>query len=203
MDKILSKFIHFSEDIEEEHIFTSIKGHNSVVYKKFSPFAIPNHSSLISISMQKVKKIGQKLLKSESRNKALTDGRTLNWFGGYNTIIRHFSVAGYKNDSVCFIRCWCCKMILHLNFWVLSWQNQRVWPEPSLCAQCVAKDPNFLHAGSKDSDQTGRMPRLIWAFAGCTCHFVGFVTRRLIWQRSALLQQNVRFFNFFPPPPVY
>ena len=24
----------FSEDIEEKHIFTSIKGHNSVVYKR-------------------------------------------------------------------------------------------------------------------------------------------------------------------------
>ena len=36
----------------------------------------------------------------------------------------------------------------------------------SLCAQLVAKDPSFLHADSKDSDQTGRMLRLIclrWA----------------------------------------
>ena len=31
---------------------------------KFSPFAIPNHSSPISMSMQSLKKIGQKLLKS-------------------------------------------------------------------------------------------------------------------------------------------
>ena len=30
-----------------------------------------------------------------------------------------------------------------------------------LCAQWVAKDPRFLHADSKDSDQTGRMPMLI------------------------------------------
>ena len=44
----------------------------------------------------------------------------------------------------------------------------------------VAKDPSFLHADSEDSDQTGRMPRLIWVFAGRTCHFVGFVMRRLI-----------------------
>ena len=36
----------------------------------------------------------------------------------------------------------------------------------------VAKDPSFLHADSKDSDQTGRMPRLIWVFTGHTCHFV-------------------------------
>ena len=41
-----------------------------------------------------------------------------------------------------------------------------VWSESSLCAQWVAKDPSF---------QTGRMPRLIWVFAGRTlillvCH---------------------------------
>ena len=41
-----------------------------------------------------------------------------------------------------------------------------VWSESSLCAQWVAKDPSFLHADSEDSDQIGRMPRLIWVFAG-------------------------------------
>ena len=40
-----------------------------------------------------------------------------------------------------------------------------VWSESSLCTQWVAKDPSFLHADSEDSDQTGRMPRLIWVFA--------------------------------------
>ena len=55
-----------------------------------------------------------------------------------------------------------------------------VWSDSSLCAQWVAKDPSFLHAVSEDSDQTRRMPRLIWIFAGRTCHFVGFVQRRLI-----------------------
>ena len=43
-----------------------------------------------------------------------------------------------------------------------------VWSESSLCAQCVAKDPMLLHADSEDSDQTGRMPRMIWVFAGRT-----------------------------------
>ena len=56
---------------------------------------------------------------------------------------------------------------------------RQVWSESSLCTQWVAKDPSFLHADSEDSDQTGRMPRLIWVFAGRTCHFVGFVMRRL------------------------
>ena len=41
-------------------------------------------------------------------------------------------------------------------------------PESSLCTQRVDKDPSFLHADSEDSDQTGRMPRLIWVFAGRT-----------------------------------
>ena len=43
-----------------------------------------------------------------------------------------------------------------------------VWSESSVCAQWVAKDPMFLHVSSKDSDQTGQMPRLIWGFAGRT-----------------------------------
>ena len=41
---------------------------------------------------------------------------------------------------------------------------------------------NYILSTSEDSDQTGRMPRLIWFFAGCTCHFVGFVVRRLIYK---------------------
>ena len=43
-----------------------------------------------------------------------------------------------------------------------------VWSESSLCARRIAKDPSFLHADSEDSGQTGRMPRLIWIFAGRT-----------------------------------
>ena len=43
-----------------------------------------------------------------------------------------------------------------------------VWSEPSLCAQSVTKDPSFLHTDSEDSDQTGRMRRVIWVFAGRT-----------------------------------
>ena len=47
-------------------------------------------------------------------------------------------------------------------------QRSPVWSESSLCAQWVAKDPSFLHVNSEDSYQTGRMPRLIWVFAGRT-----------------------------------
>ena len=51
----------------------------------------------------------------------------------------------------------------------------------ALKPQWVAKDSSFLHADSEDSDQTRRMPRLIWVIAGRTCRFVGFVMRCLKW----------------------
>ena len=81
-----------------------------------------------------------------------------------------------------------------INNWANSCQNQRngictqrrlrsAWASAQsdqlLCAQWVAKDPRCHHADSEDSDQTGRMPRLIWVFTGSTCHFAGFVMRRL------------------------
>ena len=56
-----------------------------------------------------------------------------------------------------------------------------VWSESSLCAQWVVKGPMFLFAVSEASDQNGPMPRLIWVFAGCTGHLIGFVMQRLIY----------------------
>ena len=47
----------------------------------------------------------------------------------------------------------------------------------SLCAQLVAKDPSFLHVDTEDSDQTGRMPRLNWVFAGRTLILLVFSCR--------------------------
>ena len=49
---------------------------------------------------------------------------------------------------------------------------------------------SFLHANSEDSDQTGWMPGLI--YAGRTCHFVGFVMRRLKWNMSRENLPSVR-----------
>ena len=48
-----------------------------------------------------------------------------------------------------------------------------VWSESSLCAEWVAKDPSFPHVDSEDAGQTGRMPRLIWVFAGRTVILLG------------------------------
>ena len=55
-----------------------------------------------------------------------------------------------------------------------------VWSESSLSAWRNIGPFATYWAHSKDSDQTGRMPRLIWVFAVRICHFVGFVVRQLI-----------------------
>ena len=60
----------------------------------------------------------------------------------------------------------------------------------------VAEDPMFHHADSEDSDQTGRMPRLIWVFAGRTCHFVGFVMRRLM---SRVVKPKPKYGLYYTP----
>ena len=52
-----------------------------------------------------------------------------------------------------------------------------VWSESSLCAQWVVYDPSVLHADNEDSDQTGRMSRLIWVFAGRTATLLVFSCR--------------------------
>ena len=62
----------------------------------------------------------------------------------------------------------------------LSLGNRPVWSEPSLSAWWKLGPLTTHWAHSEDSDQTGRMPRLMWVFAGRTGHLVGFVTSRLI-----------------------
>ena len=82
-------------------IFTSIKGHNSVVYKRIKPICNPK-PLLPNINVHaKFEDNGSKLLKLESGNETLTDRRqmdgqrrTLKIFGGYNIIPRHFSCGG-------------------------------------------------------------------------------------------------------------
>ena len=55
-----------------------------------------------------------------------------------------------------------------------------VWLESSLSAWIKLWSLATHWAHSEDYDQTGRMPRLIWVFAGRIDPFIGFVTRRLI-----------------------
>ena len=63
-----------------------------------------------------------------------------------------------------------------------------VWWESLLSAWRNIWPLTTYWAHSEDSNQ---MPRLIWVFAGRTCHFVGFVMRLLIfWQVSKLTNQD-------------
>ena len=57
-----------------------------------------------------------------------------------------------------------------------------VWSESSLCAQMVAKDPSFLHADSKDSDQTTGAWR--------------FVLRSLLYPQNQRITMSL--WNFIP-----
>ena len=70
-----------------------------------------------------------------------------------------------------------------------------VWSESSLSTWRKLWSLATHWAHSEDSDQTGRMPRLIWVFTGHTCHFIGFVLRRLsyqfIWASSQKLLKTV------------
>ena len=92
--------------------------------------------------------------------------------------------------------------------WAATWQNNKVtmrpaktqislgirpvWSESSLCTQRVAKDPSYLHADSEDSDQTGRMPRLICVFAGRTFTLFVFSCRG----SNGFAQWSLFFFFF-------
>ena len=82
--------------------------------------------------------------------------------------------------------------------WAISWQNQQtdmhvrsaktqislgvrpVWSESLLSAWRKVRFLATHKADSEDSYQTGLMPRLIWLFAGCLCHFLCFVMRWLV-----------------------
>ena len=55
-----------------------------------------------------------------------------------------------------------------------------VWLESSLSTWSYIGPLTTYWAYREDSDQTGRMPRLIRVFAGRTDHFVCFVMMRLI-----------------------
>ena len=82
--------------------------------------------------------------------------------------------------------------------WTTAQQNE-MWAKWRLISACAARQSDqsslsawrslgsliVLGAYSEDSDQTGRMPRLIWVIAGRTGHFVGFVMLRLeLWLKT-------------------
>ena len=81
----------------------------------------------------------------------------------WSTFIEMLSRALYLSRDMTKPTMWLCAQRRLRSAWASAQSDQS-----SLCAQWVVKDPSFLHANSKDSDWTGRMPRLIWVFAGRT-----------------------------------
>ena len=112
--------------------------------------------------------------------------------------------------SLFWLHIWFCRFYcLPAHFiWARARQNQQndlctqqtqislvslaVWSESSLGSQRVDKDAKLLYADNKDTDQTGWMPRLIWVFAGCISHFVGFV---MLWLNSHLVFNRKKVYS--------
>ena len=99
------------------------------------------------------------------------------------------------------------------TIWATTWQNKQCGCAPSedsdqprhppslispLCAWWVAKDPSFLHGVSEDSDQTGRMPRLIWVFGGRTLTLLVLSCRGLFWPNPTRTPPMVSAYRYDP-----
>ena len=95
---------------------------------------------------------------------------------------------------------WCLQqlptiLILTIENWAAAWQNwqnqrrlRSAWAsaQPDLSLGCVLNRKQRAQAffmRKVKTDQTGRIPRLIWIFTGRMGHFVGFVIRRLKWDQ--------------------
>ena len=63
----------------------------------------------------------------------------------------------------------------------ISLRIRAVWSESSLFARRNVASFLPKNAASEDSDQTARMRRLVWIFAGRTCPRVRFLTLRCNW----------------------
>ena len=62
-------------------------------------------------------------------------------------------------------------------------------PPSLIILRCLHEETLGPELPIKRTTKTGRMPRLIWVFTGCTSHIVGFVIRQLKW---AWAQQNLQ-----------
>ena len=73
----------------------------------------------------------------------------------------------------------------------LFWTFGRLWYEPP-----HDKTNKMACAPSEDSDQTGRMPSLIWVFAERTDHFVDFVMLQLFlifWNSFTFFEEEKKY----------
>ena len=103
----------------------------------------------------------------------------INWAGTYEKVI---VVLGNSNGSYQRRDSYMSQRMTKPTKWhvrpaktQISLDIRSVWSKSSLSAWRKHGSWVVHWAHFEDSDQTGRMPRLIWVFAGRTCHFVGFV----------------------------
>ena len=88
--------------------------------------------------------------------------------------------------------CWFCHVAAHMYIWNL-------WHPPSLIRAFVVRMKKtwalrYPRAHSEDAYKTGRMPKLIWVFAGRTLNFVVFVMSRLTCTFGIFLHSDVPCF---------
>ena len=94
-----------SEELRKNTFLHKSRAITLLFIYEFSLFAIPNHSSLISMSMQSLKKIGQKLHKLRVRKRSTdrwkdgqTDGR-MDTQTVRRVLYNTPPLVGYKNDK--------------------------------------------------------------------------------------------------------
>ena len=118
----------------------------------------------------------------EKRHQPLAKPLSSRWYGAWyegNPVIISLYLTSLHVSDIVLMSPYCLPVSVCRNLNQYLWKYEPwhdktnkmsvrpVW-SVSLCAQWVAKGPRFLHADSEYSDQTGRMPRLIWVFTGCT-----------------------------------
>ena len=79
LEKIGKKVLKLEHGNEVQSIFHTSRAITLLLQNEISPLAVPYHSSLIPMSMQSLKKIGQKVLKLEHGNEMLMDRQTDGW----------------------------------------------------------------------------------------------------------------------------
>ena len=89
---------------------------------------------------------------------------------------------------------WVCAQLRLRSAWAFAQSEQS---SLSAWGKLGSLATHWVH--SEDSDQTGRMPRLICVFAGPT-HFVCFVMSRLKWTWSSNLWLSFNGMKFFLAP---
>ena len=89
---------------------------------------------------------------------------------GHNRLLNVVSIIQIFYENLIWIRVPSVASTRQVNIWATTWENNKMNVRPASSVSAWRKlGSSATHwAHSEDSDQTGRMPRLIWFFAGRT-----------------------------------